>query len=94
MVLRALVFACLLAASPALGHSWYDRDCCSDNDCEPIPSDVVVRQMEDGDYAVGPQRVPKENVRQSHDSDWHWCRPMVPPGQPKMIKCLYVPMAF
>jgi hypothetical protein len=35
-------FICLLTlsqliVSPAAAHSWYPKECCSDNDCRPVP---------------------------------------------------------
>ena len=35
VVVLALMIVVLLAR-PAHSHSWYDPDCCSDRDCEPV----------------------------------------------------------
>lgn len=38
---RKLALALALLAGPAAAHSWYDRWCCTTDDCEPIASTTV-----------------------------------------------------
>ena len=39
LILIVLALAYFGASLPASAHSWYDYQCCSDRDCEPIPPD-------------------------------------------------------
>ena len=79
-------------SSPAYAHSWYDPDCCSDNDCEPVSSVSFV--------ASSPGSVPvmvvttsfgtkpvtsKTKLRESKDSRMHAC---IYQGE---LICLYMP---
>ncbi|MGI9482089.1 MAG: hypothetical protein ACR2OR_07000 [Hyphomicrobiales bacterium] len=66
-----------MSASSALAHGWYDRTCCSDNDCRPAnPGEVV---GVDGGYevVVGEVRYRVANrdtrVRPSLDGGFHVC---------------------
>lgn len=75
---------------PASSHSWYDGNCCSDQDCEPTTKVIELRS---GFFVVetrewfGP-RDPK--VRLSKDQDFHRCRMTGDDGMQK-TRCLYVP---
>lgn len=77
---------------PARSHSWYDPDCCSDRDCEPVSgvsfvaSDptslpVMVVTTSFGTKPVTPQT----KIRESKDNRMHACI-----YQEKLI-CLYLP---
>ena len=79
-------------AEAALAHSWYDPDCCSDRDCEPVSAITYV--------ASDPNSVPvmvvttsfgtkpvtsRTKIRESKDSRMHACI-----YQGALI-CLYMP---
>ena len=79
-------------AGPALTHSWYDPDCCSDRDCEPVSAVTFV--------ASNPEAVPvmvvttsfgtkpvtaRTKIRESKDSRMHAC---IYQGE---LICLYMP---
>lgn len=88
-----LAAAYLWSSLPASAHSWYDYQCCSDRDCEPIPPDAV-NETEAG-YEVnyfskqGFQVhgfVPRAAARHSQDGRFHGC------AMPSRFLCLYVPV--
>ena len=79
-------------ARPARSHSWYDADCCSDRDCEPVSAVAFVA----GDSNSVPVMVvttnfgtkpvtPETKIRESKDSRMHACIYLG-----KLI-CLYLP---
>jgi hypothetical protein len=45
MGLALLIVAALLAAIPALAHSWYPLFCCGDMDCFPVACDQLVETV-------------------------------------------------
>ena len=91
IIVLALIIVVALAR-PAKSHSWYDADCCSDRDCEPVSAIAYV--------ASDPQSVPvmvvttsfgtkpvtpRTKIRESKDSRMHACI-----YQGALI-CLYMP---
>src|SRR6056297_2481035 len=80
----ALTLCLIVAASIAAAHSWYDPECCSDQDCAPIPASAVER-LDDGTYRVTlwPGQHPMvegrgfiakaRTVRTSRDGEFHAC---------------------
>ena len=93
--LAGVAWALLIAAalsSPASTHSWYDADCCSNQDCEPVSTVAFVAS----DPASMPVMVvttslgtkpltPTTKIRQSKDSRMHAC---IYQGR---LLCLYMP---
>jgi len=91
----AAALALLLAAAPfhpALSHGWYDADCCSGHDCEPVQSVTYVAS----DPAAPPvmivttslgtkPKTPQTKIRDSKDGKMHACI-----YQERLI-CLYMP---
>lgn len=79
-------------ASPVRSHSWYDPDCCSGQDCEPVstvsyvasdPSSVPVMVVT---TSLGTKPVtPMTKIRESKDSRMHAC---IYQGA---LLCLYMP---
>lgn len=78
-----LALALVLAASSALGHSWYDPWCCNNQDCRAVHPDEV-KAMPDG-YHYQQWVMPYSQARPSGDKDFHVC---VMFGQ---LRCLYAP---
>ena len=68
-----LVILLVLLVSPARGHDWYDRDCCSNNDCKPIASCSEITEHLNGGAKWDKYVFQKKNVRPSHDSKCHVC---------------------
>jgi len=92
-LLGGIAFVIVLGlAQPARSHSWYDADCCSDQDCEPVNTVSFVA----GDEVSVPVMVvttslgtkpltPATRIRESRDSRMHACI-----YQGRLI-CLYMP---
>jgi len=103
---RALGAAVLLTflASMVFAHEWYDPECCSDQDCAPIPVHAV-EQLPDGKYRVTLR--PGEHfmvsgktfvgspisVRNSMDGDYHACIVNYEMAD-ATLRCLYKPMTL
>jgi hypothetical protein len=63
-----------LSLSVAHGHSWYDPDCCGDNDCAPIAKERV--QFVNGGYLIDGKHfieATSTRVRGSQDDQFHAC---------------------
>jgi hypothetical protein len=81
-----------MPAGPARSHSWYDPDCCSGHDCEPV-SAVTYVASDPGTVPVmvvttslGTKPVtPMTRIRESKDSRMHGC---IYQGA---LLCLYMP---
>ena len=81
-----ILFVLLTISTPAYSHSWYDSDCCGENDCDP----VKILQDNGGNYAIlkNGQKwyiLNPRSVRPSQDDNYHVCIHM------NQLWCLYVP---
>ena len=84
-----IVGAVVLATSPALAHSWYDRSCCAENDCHPVPCEEIT-QNKDGDYVWHKIIFQKATLKPSHDYQCHVCH--LPEGPSVLYGfCVYMP---
>jgi hypothetical protein len=79
-------------AGPALTHSWYDPDCCSDRDCEPVSAVAFVASTPGAipvmvvTTSFGTKPVTsRTKIRESKDSRMHAC---IYQGE---LICLYMP---
>jgi len=65
------LIAALVISTPAIAHSWYDEECCSDKDCKLINCNEITF---DGYYHIyrrykfGPLQ-----IKSSQDKDCHAC---------------------
>lgn len=89
-----IVLLGLWVASPALGHSWYDAICCSDQDCRPMEPGAV--EWTPGGYLIheSGELIPEDSyvVRDSQDGRYHRCSLHYrAPQVPNETRCLYVP---
>jgi hypothetical protein len=92
VILLLALLILLTLARPARSHSWYDADCCSDRDCEPVsgvsfvasdPTSVPIMVVT---TSFGTKPVtPQTKIRESKDNKMHACI-----YQEKLI-CLYLP---
>lgn len=88
----ALLVATALLVCPAKSHSWYDQDCCSDRDCEPVHAISFVAADDRSlpvmvvttSFGTKPL-TSKTKIRESKDSQMHACI-----YQGALI-CLYMP---
>ena len=99
-----IVFLCAfkLAVSGADAHSWYDRDCCSDEDCFPV---TKIERKKDGSvfHANGEEIFVsnyywgllsrQKRVRVSKDTEFHICYREYKFAKfaQKVAECIYVP---
>lgn len=73
---KALLYTSLLLSflflypNSAKGHSWYDIECCSKNDCNPIEEHEVYQDSK-GTWYLG--SVSFEKVKMSRDDKVHVC---------------------
>ena len=93
-VLALLPAALLSCSQRSWSHSWYDRQCCSGRDCEPLP-DGAVTQVSGGYHVKYKAKlgldvdvvVPHAKARPSQDGHYHGCATI------DRFLCLYVPMS-
>lgn len=85
--MKKLFLICmLLLSTPAYSHSWYDPDCCGENDCEPVKiftdagGNYAVLKNGQKWYILNPRL-----VRPSQDDNYHVCIHM------NQVWCFYVP---
>lgn len=81
----------LLAAVPALSHSWYDHTCCSDTDCHPIADCSEIKEVDGGyewkEASTGIKFFfARDRLKASHDNQCHVCTLNF------NGLCLYIPM--
>lgn len=76
-MIRALVILVLLGLIvPALSHSFYPKECCSDTDCAPLDASRV--QVTPSGYVIdGTETVPFSKALFSPDEHYHACWPRV-----------------
>ena len=92
-IIAALAVLIVVALSrPARSHSWYDPDCCSDRDCEPVTAISFVASDSTSPPTMlvttsfGTKPVTAETrIRESKDGRMHACI-----YWEKLI-CLYLP---
>ena len=62
----------LIIATAAFGHSWYPWECCSDNDCAPLPRETV-SEVQGGWKLPDGRFVAYKQAKMSPDGDFHLC---------------------
>lgn len=89
LCLAAIVWLVTKAQAEELRHPmegephWYDRDCCSNKDCYPLPEDAYLEERPGGDYYarwISPLNgkliegiVRRSGVRDTRDGRVHGC---------------------
>src|SRR5499427_1789761 len=68
-----LIVAALVAAIPALAHSWYPLACCGKIDCFPVACDQLVETSSGWFYVPTGNLFKREQVQPSQDPDCHVC---------------------
>lgn len=99
--MNKLVILFSLISFPAIAHSWYPYDCCSDRDCWPMGLDTDAKEPDPkivpgGYMTYDGTFVAELNTRPSRDGRYHICRQygnvkgtlISPSGKPF---CLFVP---
>ncbi|CAN7601475.1 hypothetical protein LJR234_004654 [Mesorhizobium amorphae] len=93
--------ACASGMPLASAHdnSWYEKQCCEDDHCEPM-ADGAVRETSKGFEVPSGELLPYADgrVRQSNDMRYHWCHARDAPNRHRQTPfgaestiCLYVP---
>lgn len=92
MIRKIIALALVLASvMPAVAHSWYPHDCCSDRDCYPVPvSDV--KTVPGGWLVEGKTFVGYADARPSPDGKFHICR--YQDGKAGVIRPVNQPFCF
>src|SRR5258708_641751 len=68
-----LIVAALVAAIPALAHSWYPLACCGNMDCFPVACDQLVETGSGWFYVPTGNLFKREQVQPSQDHHCHVC---------------------
>lgn len=81
-----ILLALLILTGPAAAHSFYDVECCHDQDCAPMPEADEPTALPGGDFRLRDGRVvSKAKVRWSPDNRFHLCQ-----SATGHVFCLYV----
>jgi hypothetical protein len=64
---------CVLYVAGAFAHSWYDWQCCSDQDCYPVPVQDVIETDKGWKHLPTGTEFTKEQVKPSKDHRFHVC---------------------
>ena len=87
------MLAIAVGSSAAEAHSWYPGECCSDNDCAPIPLVESPREEGGGFTLVDGRRVSYRDLKPSPDGRWHLCEQKWPANtRERKILCIYGPI--
>jgi hypothetical protein len=73
MRLTIFAVAVLVAAIPALAHSWYPLACCGNMDCFPVACDQLVETVSGWLYVPTGNLFKREQVQPSQDLHCHVC---------------------
>jgi hypothetical protein len=73
MRLVLLIVATVVAAIPALAHSWYPLACCGNMDCFPVACDQLVETVSGWFYVPTGNVFKREEVQPSQDHHCHVC---------------------
>ena len=82
----------LIIATAAFGHSWYPWECCSDNDCAPLPRETV-SEVQGGWKLPDGRFVAYKQAKMSPDGDFHLCESKwQDEPRDRTILCFYAPV--
>ena len=73
MRLPLFMVATLVAAIPAIAHSWYPLACCGNMDCFPVACDQLVETVSSWLYVPTGNLFKREQVQPSQDNHCHVC---------------------
>jgi hypothetical protein len=86
-IVAVVIMLFIFRIQAAQSHSWYDPECCSENDCAPV---TKYTQGADGAFVtskIGTVWVPKTfKHRPSKDGQMHVCMSL---GRPHTLFCVY-----
>jgi hypothetical protein len=82
-----LIFTFLLSSiGTSIGHSWYPIECCSDEDCQPVPCWSITET--DKGHKYFNIFFSKEKVKASKDAQCHVC---INPNTSEPL-CMFLPV--
>jgi len=83
--MKVILLAMVTSLIPA--HSWYDKTCCGDSDCHPVPCEEL-SELSNGDWKWQSYLFEKYRIRPSQDKSCHIC--LHPTGIDRQPMCLYI----
>lgn len=85
-----LMLAMCIDSQQSHGHSWYPSECCSGQDCAPVPEAEISERG--AWFRYKDVEFPKQSTKQSPDDQYHVCyvKPPGMGGQP-FIRCMWRP---
>jgi hypothetical protein len=72
-IVFVLILGSLFSAIVARAHSWYDPQCCSDQDCSPVAIDDVVETEKGWKHLPTGTEFTRDMVLPSKDNRFHVC---------------------
>ena len=87
MPLALFLVAVLVAAIPALAHSWYPPVCCGNMDCFPVACDQLVETGPGWLYVPTGNLFKREQVQPSQD---HYCHVCLGHGRDHRSICAFI----
>jgi hypothetical protein len=82
-----LILAFMVAAIPALAHSWYPLACCGNMDCFPVACDQLLETVSGWLYVPTGNLFRREQVQPSQD---HLCHVCVGHGNDHRSICAFI----
>lgn len=92
---KLLTIAFLLMSSSAFSHGWYGWECCSGQDCKPIPVSDVHATPAGWKIDITGEVIPfnDKKIKDSRDANFHRCARSADFSAKGVTLCLYVPPA-
>lgn len=75
-VIKVALIVALIALSllvVAQAHSWYDAECCSNDDCKPVAAEEVIETETGWKHLPTGTEFTKDMVKPSRDRNFHVC---------------------
>lgn len=72
-IVLAFVVGFLAIVKYATAHSWYDPECCSGQDCQPVATEDVVETEKGWKHLPTGTEFTREMVKPSRDRHFHVC---------------------
>jgi hypothetical protein len=83
----------LLCNVEAHAHDWYPWECCSGQDCAPIPLKESPVERNGGFELIDGRHISYKDLKPSPDGQWHLCEQKWPTAtKDRKILCLYAPI--
>jgi hypothetical protein len=92
---KIVTIAALFLSTAAYGHSWYGWECCSGQDCKPIPVGDVKATPAGWQVLITGEVIAygSKQIKDSKDENFHRCARSADFSAKGVTLCLYVPPA-